>query len=328
MADPKPLSRDQLAKFLPDAEAIKRFERLFVVAGDLTPTDVATLYRLTQEASTDASIADSKANEALGALNRIADSLELITMAGPVATPQAEDQFLTALVLPQEDNPLPPSTQDSIGTLSDAIISTPVAGQLLIYDATLNAWVNAVLTPGSNITITNADGSVTVNAASAAVETHAATSKATPVDADELPLSDSASSFSLKKLTWANLKATLATWIASGTISGSFTSLVSPSFRGNSTGITEFTDSSALTGIYAAGATAGFGLANSVPVYVNGAKVGHFTAAGLNAPTVKATSAAGFVSSDGSTGYTGTVTTALLVGKTITIKDGIITGFA
>lgn len=39
--------------------------------------------------------------------------------------------------------------------------------------------------------------------------THAATSKTTPVDADELPLVDSAASNVLKKLTWANLKATL-----------------------------------------------------------------------------------------------------------------------
>lgn len=38
---------------------------------------------------------------------------------------------------------------------------------------------------------------------------HAATSKATPVDADELPLSDSAASNALKKLTWANLKAAI-----------------------------------------------------------------------------------------------------------------------
>ena len=40
----------------------------------------------------------------------------------------------------------------------------------------------------------------------------AATSKATPVDADLLPLVDSADSNSLKKLTWANLKATLKTY--------------------------------------------------------------------------------------------------------------------
>lgn len=44
------------------------------------------------------------------------------------------------------------------------------------------------------------------------VATHAATSKATPVDADELPLVDSAAAWVLKKLTWANLKATLKTY--------------------------------------------------------------------------------------------------------------------
>lgn len=44
--------------------------------------------------------------------------------------------------------------------------------------------------------------------------THAATSKGTPVDADEFPIANSASSFALGKLTWANLKATLNTYFA------------------------------------------------------------------------------------------------------------------
>lgn len=38
------------------------------------------------------------------------------------------------------------------------------------------------------------------------------TSKATPVDADLIPLSDSVSSFGIKKLSWLNLKATLKTY--------------------------------------------------------------------------------------------------------------------
>lgn len=49
-------------------------------------------------------------------------------------------------------------------------------------------------------------------AAGLASVTDAATSKATPVDADEVPLADSAASFGLKKLTWANIKATLKTY--------------------------------------------------------------------------------------------------------------------
>ena len=40
------------------------------------------------------------------------------------------------------------------------------------------------------------------------------TSKTTPLDSDLLPLSDSTSSFGIKKLSWANLKATLATLFA------------------------------------------------------------------------------------------------------------------
>ena len=43
---------------------------------------------------------------------------------------------------------------------------------------------------------------------------HAATSKVTPVDADELPIIDSATSFTLARLTFANLKATLVTYLS------------------------------------------------------------------------------------------------------------------
>ena len=43
---------------------------------------------------------------------------------------------------------------------------------------------------------------------------HAATSKPTPVDADEIPILDSTTVFSLKKLTWVNLKATLLTYFS------------------------------------------------------------------------------------------------------------------
>jgi hypothetical protein len=45
--------------------------------------------------------------------------------------------------------------------------------------------------------------------------THAATGKNTPVDADEFAIVDSAASNVLKKLTWANLKATIAAYLVS-----------------------------------------------------------------------------------------------------------------
>lgn len=90
-ADPKPLTRDQLVKFLPDQESIRRFERLFAVAGDLTPTDVATLYRLTQEASTDANTAMSSANEALAMLGPIVQDAAINAGTADAKSTQALD---------------------------------------------------------------------------------------------------------------------------------------------------------------------------------------------------------------------------------------------
>lgn len=80
-------------------------------------------------------------------------------------------------------------------------VSTPWVdsnGKSWTYEAAKNRW-NPYLSAGGG-----GGGSTDVAAA-----THAATSKTTPVDADELPLVDSASdpAFGLKKLTWGNLRA-------------------------------------------------------------------------------------------------------------------------
>ena len=47
---------------------------------------------------------------------------------------------------------------------------------------------------------------------SVAASVHAADTKATPIDADEVALADSEDEYTLKNLTWANIKATLKTY--------------------------------------------------------------------------------------------------------------------
>ena len=64
--------------------------------------------------------------------------------------------------------------------------------------------------PGDRVELRITKG--TMEALETAAQAHAATSKTTPVDADEIPLADSAASWVLKKLTWANLKATTKTY--------------------------------------------------------------------------------------------------------------------
>jgi hypothetical protein len=70
-----------------------------------------------------------------------------------------------------------------------------------------NAGTATALQTARTIDGVSFDG--TANVTVLAPATHAAASKATPVDADEIPLVDSAAANVLKRLTWANLKATL-----------------------------------------------------------------------------------------------------------------------
>ena len=70
-----------------------------------------------------------------------------------------------------------------------------------------------------------------------------ATSKTTPVDADELPLVDSAASNVLKKLSWANIKATLKTYfdaiyVTSGGALGTPSSGTATNLTGTASGLT------------------------------------------------------------------------------------------
>jgi hypothetical protein len=62
MADPTPLNRNQIARFVGnDPDAIRAIERLFLVAGQLTPADVATLTQLILDNNYALGAADNKA---------------------------------------------------------------------------------------------------------------------------------------------------------------------------------------------------------------------------------------------------------------------------
>jgi hypothetical protein len=91
-------------------------------------------------------------------------------------------------------------------------IITAVTGLTTAYAAAaaISATNAATSATASASSATDAANSATAASnAPVAVPTHAAASKATPADADEFPLVDSAASFVLKKWTWANLKAAL-----------------------------------------------------------------------------------------------------------------------
>jgi len=113
-------------------------------------------------------------------------------------------------------------------TLTDPVfvspsLGTPDSGVVTNLTGTAAGMVAGkatVLETPRNIDGQSFDGSASITVI--APGTNAATSKATPVDADEIPLVDSAASNVLKKLTWVNLKATLtAVFAAVGAVTSS-----------------------------------------------------------------------------------------------------------
>jgi hypothetical protein len=56
------------------------------------------------------------------------------------------------------------SLNAALNNLTDVTITNPAAGHVLIYDNTNSIFENAVLTAGSNVSITNADGAITIAA--------------------------------------------------------------------------------------------------------------------------------------------------------------------
>lgn len=94
-------------------------------------------------------------------------------------------------------------------TTGTGVPSIAVANDFPIFNQNTTGSAATLTTPRS-IDGQSFNGSADITVI--APGTHSATSKPTPVDADELPLVDSNASNILKKLTWANLKATLKTY--------------------------------------------------------------------------------------------------------------------
>ena len=77
MANPRPLTREELAKFLPDQRSIRAFEQLFAII----PGDLIILIQLIEDVGIEAVSAMARAESNSASLSRIAEALELLTSA-------------------------------------------------------------------------------------------------------------------------------------------------------------------------------------------------------------------------------------------------------
>lgn len=120
--NPLPITRAELARFLPNHAAIRAFEELFRVAGELTPAQIATLQVLIQEATIQAESASAQAALANGAIARLVDILE--GMATAPAPAQASMDALDLLALAPAATPL---RRPRYGTFFDTTTQTAAA---------------------------------------------------------------------------------------------------------------------------------------------------------------------------------------------------------
>lgn len=139
-----------------------------------------------QTAETNAETAETNAETAEAAAEAAQAAAEAAQAAAEAALDSFDDTYLGSKASdPTLDN-------DGDALVEGQFYWNTSSDNLRFYDGA--AWV--AFTSGGDV----------------AGDTNAAASKATPVDADELALVDSAASNVLKKLTWANLKATLKTY--------------------------------------------------------------------------------------------------------------------
>lgn len=79
MSGPYKITRNELAQFLPSQRAIRAFEQIF----DLIPSSLDETAILIQETSINAASADARAQQAVDAVNRLANAVELLALAPP-----------------------------------------------------------------------------------------------------------------------------------------------------------------------------------------------------------------------------------------------------
>ena len=92
MADPTPLNRNQIAAFVGnDPDAIRAIERLFKVAGQLTPADIVILNQLILDNTLALGAADNKAEVALSEAVDAKRLADLVALApAPFQSPQTD----------------------------------------------------------------------------------------------------------------------------------------------------------------------------------------------------------------------------------------------
>lgn len=211
-------------------------------------------------------------------------------------------------------------------SLSGQILSLATSSGSITGSLSSTDWTNfnnkqSALVSGTSLKSINSTsllGSGNIDIVSAtdtaiAAITHAGTGKTTPVDNDEIPLADSATTYGFKKLLWSSIKATLKTYFdtiySSATLPASITTydiplcfIGKPGATQNFGGfyiVTSCSLPASLTGSGGKALTVNPTSDYVITIYKNGASLGTLTFnAGANTVTVSFASSVSFIAGD------------------------------
>ena len=146
MVDTSIPTRNQIARLVGDDPAmIKALERLFIVANDLTPAEITTLTQLITDNSYATGASDNKAE--------VATSNAIAAQASANAAQITASTALADAAAAQETADLvatgPAPSEQRIDRLQDVRAFGAANGSILVYNATLGAWIPTVGASGS-----------------------------------------------------------------------------------------------------------------------------------------------------------------------------------
>jgi hypothetical protein len=162
MADNTIPTRNQIARLVGDDPAmIKALERLFIVANDLTPADIAALTQLITDNSYATGASDNKAE--------VATSSAIAAQSSATAAQATASSALVNAAAAQQTADLvatgPAPSEQRIDRLQDVRAFGAANGSILVYNATLGAWLPVVGASGSFLagiqTVTVVNGLIT-----------------------------------------------------------------------------------------------------------------------------------------------------------------------
>lgn len=172
--DVNKITRDQLAKFLPDNDTIRRFEALFQTAGTTTPANIDIVFVRLDEVTIATATAAADAVVANDLINRVSQALDLLALAPP------PEPYVN------EGNLAPPV---SVGTLGEQ-----QADHAVITGGSANGMSLGIVVPAA--------ASVTTLAASSLVDLSAAGAGQVKFPATQNPSADANTLDDYEKGTW------------------------------------------------------------------------------------------------------------------------------